>query len=70
MGGGDGWGQGGVVGGKWRQLYLNNNKKKKKGLNVNSILSSFFYSELQKCVSANMYICVYEQMHKTINKQN
>ena len=29
-GGGDSWGRGGVVGGKWRQLYLNNNKKKKK----------------------------------------
>ena len=25
-GGGDGWGRGGVVGGKCRQLYLNNNK--------------------------------------------
>ena len=28
MGGGDGWG-----GGEWRQLYLNNNKKKAKRLN-------------------------------------
>ena len=27
VGGGDGW-DGGVVRGKWRQLYLNNNKKK------------------------------------------
>ena len=26
-GGGDGWGRGVVVGGKCRQLYLNNNKK-------------------------------------------
>ena len=25
-GGGDGWGRGGVAGGKRRQLYLNNNK--------------------------------------------
>ena len=29
VGGGDGWGGGGVVGRKWRQLYLNNNKKMK-----------------------------------------
>ena len=29
VGGGDGWGWGGVVWGKWRQLYLNNNKKNK-----------------------------------------
>ena len=29
MGGGDGWGEGGVAQGKWRQLYLNNNKKKR-----------------------------------------
>ena len=30
MGGGDGWSWGGMVRGKWRQLYLNNNKKLKK----------------------------------------
>ena len=28
VGGGDGWGG---VGGKWRQLYLNSNKKKREG---------------------------------------
>ena len=28
VGGGDGWGKGVVVRGKWSQLYLNNNKKK------------------------------------------
>ena len=28
MGGGDGWGGEGELGREWRQLYLNNNKKK------------------------------------------
>ena len=47
MGEGEAWGVGGLVGEKWRQLYLNNNKKKqlknkneiKEFLNVNISLS-------------------------------
>ena len=38
VGGGDGWGMGGVVGDKWRQLYLNSNKKRQREEN-NTIIN-------------------------------
>ena len=37
MGGGDAWG-GGVVGGKWGQLYLNNKKRKRKKNKIKSCM--------------------------------
>ena len=38
MGSRDGWGRGGVVEGKWRQLFVNNNKKCEKNKSKNKKL--------------------------------
>ena len=48
-----GWvGQGGVVGGNWRQLYLNNNKKKRNSIEIESFKI--------------LYIVLYEYYHLVI----